>query len=317
MRKLIFYFLIAALSFTFSTTALAQETSDEKASGRNIELEELPEEERKLLLERSKVVESYIWEIEKAHATLRELKNQLSKSSDSDIQNELSLKIKDAEDELIKARENTTKYGLIKLKPVKEQSKASILSSAGNFTITENYILYDSVVGKYLHHTAGNWTNDNWKSDYFCGVCFAGWKDLGGTNGYYLASLHEPINTYNRKFHTLLYSDWSSSIDWSSSASTYSTSNGFGWEFQDRVKLEGLTLLVTTDFNADRQLGWYWFDFVNGRPNGKTISFKVDAGHSWSSTTLSGIGIGPYTFSFAWSSTSNSWNKNHTVSYTF
>lgn len=318
MKKLWSLILIVGLILTLSTSVFAQGSADkdtESRKGGNISLDKLPVKERELILERSKVVESYIMEIEKAHANLKMLNDQLSKVDSTSDRNALFAKIKAAEVALTNAQNNTEKYGLVKLKPVEETNEVSPLSIQGDYQITENYIMWDSAVGKYLYHTAGNWINTNWKNDYTCYVCTTGWKDIGGKDGYYLASLHKEINIYNPKFYTLNSSDWTITNDWSNTANTYATSNGFGWGFQDKIKLTPGPVAV--DFNADRQLGWFWFDFVGGKPTGQTISFKVDVGHSWSNTSLNGIGLGPYSFSFSWSVNSDNWNKAALTTYTF
>ncbi|NBI31183.1 hypothetical protein [Chengkuizengella marina] len=282
----------------------------------------LSEEEQQLLNERSDEIRDYFLKIEKEKAKLDKLKDKKEKMSKEKNKNSLDLlnldiEIENASNAVAKLTESHEDYGLKKIKKVKKKDSVSILeSSAADYRITELQLFYDESVGKYLLHSAGNFTNDDWKEDkspYTSGYG-NGWKDLGGYDGYGLYSMHEDINTYNREFHTIHYEDNSESIDWSNKASNIPDARGYAWKYQDELYLEGGGSVFANwkDYNNYRQLGWYYFSFVDSDMSGKELGFKAIFGHTWSSTTINGIS---YPNGVSFTTTNNSWDDGYSDSF--
>lgn len=304
--------MIVALLFTTASTSTLQ------ANGSETKSSELTLEEQRILDERSAIVREYFLEIERAKGVLEQLeveRQELSLLRAADL-NAHEGKILNAQDRLVDLKNSYEDFGLEKITKVKEEKKASILSSsAADWELTELDVYWDSKAKKYLAHSAGNWKNNKWKEDkkvcWDLDLCL-GWSNLGGYDGYSLYSMHKDINTYNEEFWTLYYSDYTLYEDRSNTASKIPDSRGYAWRYQDRIK--AVIPGYWADYDNGRQLGWYFFDFVGGKPTGQTISFKAMYGHTWSSTSITGIS---YPAGFSWVNSGNQWDDGDNAAFSF
>lgn len=306
MRK--FFVFLLVIMLTSVSSIQAQQLSDNKSNG------VLTEKEQQLLNERSNVVREYFLKVEQKKAEIDKIESV--KRNPENILHPLEMQrleeeINSARFELEVLEASYADYGLEKISEVKKDEVSILVSSATDYDITEIQLFYDTLVSKYILHSAGNFTTDAWKEDVT--TIFYGWSNLGGYEGYSLYSLHKDINTYNQEFHTLYYDDPTISINWTNSASKYPDSRGYAWKYQDQIYSTFFTGSVT-DYNNWRQLGWYYFDFVSGVPTGQTISFSASFGHTWSSTTINSIS---YPAGFGWSTTNHKWNDGKSAAFSF
>ncbi|MFF2889571.1 hypothetical protein [Paenibacillus sp. NPDC057967] len=274
----------------------------------------LTSEEQKKLDERTIILKEYFLNVEMAKAELDKLKEAQSEN----VGPRASLVEIDKKIEVAALRVEELKeklpVGLEKIQTAKESGNVSALSSAADYAITEIQIFWDSTQSKYLAHTAGNFTSTNWKKDRETDPYMTGWRDFGGYDGYSVYSLHYNINIYNPNFQTIHHADHTQYTDWTSTASTYPDARGYAWKYQDKG-YQNWPIWMTdwADYNNWRQLGWYFFDFVGGKPSGNA-SFSASFGHTWASTTINSIS---YPAGFGWSTNSNRWDKGQSKAFTF
>lgn len=284
-----------------------------------IDIKLLPDNEREILEERTKEIDTYMLKLGKAMAKYESLlDNSKELQSNSNISsNQLNEQLSEALRELKKVDDEGEKMGLVKLSSTNEEKegKVSILSSyASDFTMDYLNLRYDSKTGMYLLDGQGQWKNKNWKDDVSCALGCSAFQtyNVGGYDGFYLASLHRDIAIFEKKFYTIK-SNGTESIEWSH-GSKDAGARGIGWKWQDSVYVHfGLDMT----YNSMRQLGWMYFKFSDGVPTGSTISFKAETSHTWDKASVNGFSFAPWSIGFSWSNGSQHWEQSDIRNHSF
>ncbi|ASS68378.1 MULTISPECIES: hypothetical protein [unclassified Paenibacillus] len=183
---------------------------------------------------------------------------------------------------------------------------APMASSNSDFNWDVQMFYKDTSTGNYVWEAQGQFdSGKDWASECFCSPYYK-WYNLGGDDGFGLASLHKDINIMTSGFWTL-HDDLATDDDHSSNISTLNA-RGAGWAWQDRVYANA-PLIAPKEYDSHRRLGWITFSFVGGTPLGQTISFQASTAHTWDSTSVNGISIGGGGVGFSWASQGSSWTK--------
>lgn len=283
------------------------------AESGQVDLNRLSAEERTILEKRTAEIDAYELKI----AAALNKRYELVQNSKQDINSTgLKSQIEKVDAEIASLEIEGEKMGLVRIKPDKEEKRAFIQSSyADDFNFDWLNFTYDTQTGLYLLDAQGQWRNSKWSEDYGCGLGCQYFKtyDVGGYDGFYLASLHRDIAIFNKKFYTIK-SDSVSSIEWTAGSQDVGP-RGQGWKWQDSVYVGALG---SETYNSHRQLGWMYFQFTDGKPSsGTTITLKAETSHTWETTAINGFSFAPWSIGFQWTSSSNHWEKPATKNYTF
>lgn len=286
-------FVVLSLVLCFSASLVSAEKSKKiiyatQNSGGQVDLQSLSEAERESIQKRNDELGAFF--LEKAKVL-----GKLTKENGS---------INSVQAEVDNLEQKAESIGLIKV--TEFDPVVNILSSSNsdfNWDVQQFY--KDSKTGRYIWEAQGQFSNKNVVSECFCSPYYR-WYDLGGDDGFGLASLHKDINIYSSGFWTL-HDDLSTDDDHSSNISTINA-RGAGWSWQDKVYANP-PLIKSPTYDSYRRLGWINFTFVGGTPTGQQISFQANTAHTWDSTSVNGISIGGGGVSFSWTSQGSQWTK--------
>jgi hypothetical protein len=180
----------------------------------------------------------------------------------------------------------------------------SPLSSAGNMN-TQVPRLYHSAAGYYYVVADWGWTSNNWKTD-----APQSYGNVGGIDihsvwfSQTIQNLGGAMTVCGAQFggHTT-----PGCFD----TSSYETNNQYGTaiQFQDRAQNHTFHAVGDGYTNADR--GSLTFKFNRTRTG--CLQFGAKYGHTWSSTSVSGVGISIGGVAISWTSSANAWGDASAV----
>jgi hypothetical protein len=185
---------------------------------------------------------------------------------------------------------------------VEARSRIELASSTNSdLKVSPPSLSHDTQAHLYYSITKWNWNNTDWKSDRTFNP--GGNSNVGGDDGI--------ATSFNK---SLIMRGYSASY-WGNGCAGFGThttstasdanSYGAGFTFQD---INGSRYTTGTNLCYD-------YNAIHGQ---EVISFKATSctsgvqafgryGHSWSSTSLTGFSVGPYSIGIYWTSNSNRW----------
>ncbi|WCF08073.1 hypothetical protein NDS46_28080 [Paenibacillus thiaminolyticus] len=295
-------FLVAMLCISSTVFAQGNITED----GSRVNKGKLSKEEELIVEKRSEEVGKYFLAVAKARAKLNEITEQHMMNSNQFLS---------AKAELEELEKGYEKLGLIRVD--KGDQSIAPLSTRGDYEIDKLTIYYDSKVNLHVIEMAGMWQNTNFYNDAQCPFSCSGTINVGGKDGIGLFSLHRDINVFSPKFYTITHGTLAET-DWSYRTSDPKDSRGAGFYFQDTVQVARVNPPKFEKYNAYRHLMWYYFNFTDGYPpSGTMISFKASVGHTWASTSVNSISVGPWSVGISFSKDYDNWLREKSTYMSF
>lgn len=312
MKRLILCVFSIVLMFS-SLTAVAAQNGNSALSL----------EEQQKLDQRTKELEDLFLDVAVAAGKIQQLKEKLAESkelNDTDVAKSYTDQVIKAEEEYYNLKATFSERGLKKISKENKNEVSVLATTNADFDDNGEFaIYYDSNAGKYLAHYGGIWQNNNYINDTGCDNIqgCSGTISIGGSDGVGIFSLHEDLNIYNRKFF-LMNENLNATERTNNNLGNPVDVRGAGYEWQDTIEATrwpGFTSFE--NFNSYRILMWYHFDFQDGVPYGKTVSFKAEVGHTWNTTSVSSISVGPWAIGIGFNTSSNRWIENDLVHVSF
>lgn len=327
MSRIVKYVVIFVLIFSvaISSSAFAQDAQTDKkpnivyateTTGGLVDLEKLPKEEQVKLKARFAQLEELFVARGKARAALSKAKESLN-----------NVEIQKAQAESDKLDLKASEIGLQEIKQDKlpKSEVAALSSSNADFVWDFWRFFYDTSTSKYVWEAQGEFdSGKDYLSEFTCykGVSNNTWYNLGGDEGFGLASLHKDVN-----INVLTSQAWTVNSDAVTTINRTAnldnvTARGIGWAYQDKIYcgtpsplLAAYAPYAPTKYDAHRRFAWMYFTFVGGTPNYQ-ISFQGNTAHTWDSTDITGITLDFSGVGFTWANTGHQWSKPTAKAYT-
>ncbi|MBV6729825.1 hypothetical protein [Nocardioides daeguensis] len=177
-----------------------------------------------------------------------------------------------------------------------------VASSAGSaVTVTPPRIYWDNQAARY--YAISGWKLSNAIKNDMPATGLNVTKNIGGHDGFatsFNASLL--LTGYALTYYGDPPFASSANVANASAANSY----GAGYSFQDKGRNVYDMAGTGDNFRTNVRSGQ---EVISFKKSGtcKSVYGFASYGHTWSSTAVNGVGVGPYSISFQWSTTSNKW----------
>lgn len=193
-----------------------------------------------------------------------------------------------------------------------EEQAALAASSSGDVTLYKPTIHYDSSTKEYIITGNGKWNTHSYEVPtwYWWAPSVGSTKDIGGTDAIGISL----TNTYGNTAGLALNSGYGrfkngTAVKTSTTLASENDNYGGGYKVQDFIKFTKVDNYLLW-FNTTFYYNAYYMTCIL-RYNSKLANYSGNAklfyGHTWDTTTVTGIGVSTTGASISWSSNSDKW----------
>lgn len=284
---------IFALALLLPTQVLANENfKDLELPAGQVDLSTLPTDFQEKLDKRTKEVNDYLVKLDELKAQTELAKTELLKGTATASSltrfNEVSAELEHYENNSLEI------VGLKKIENNDQTLLIQPLSTNSQATVKAPTLYYDNDVASYVLSSGWDWNTIN--PD----------RNNGGEDGFGLRVNQETISLISDHLTTWNYSG----TKYFPRHTTKASKHGYYQLFDD-------SSAVGRDYIAHKGTSWMFFRFYDGTPFGKTVNFNGQYAHTWESTSLTGISVGPTSFGGTFTTSKYGWKVNNYSFKTF